>query len=229
MPQDDQTFSFVPPLCPVGESQCQYLAELEHLRQLVTNLEKQVRTDALTNLYNFRFFTEMLPLEMERTRRFGQSMALMLVDIDHFKRFNDQWGHELGNQALVHVAQLINQTVRKLDMACRFGGEEFVIILPSTDLAQAVSVAERLREAIECTPVENGTHPISITASIGVDEFKLQHTDTPEALLKRVDTWLYSAKNEGRNRVAHPEFHTDILSVSSAEKAALFGSWPDES
>lgn len=228
MPQHDKPLSFAPPQCPVGESQCQYLTELEHLRQLVSDLEKQVHTDALTSLHNFRFFNEMLPLEMERTRRFGQSMALMLVDIDHFKRFNDQWGHELGNQALVHVAQLINLTVRKLDMACRFGGEEFVIILPSTDLAQAVGVAQRLREIIEATPVENGIHPIAITASIGVDEFKLQHTDTPEALLKRVDTWLYSAKNTGRNRVAHPDFHTDTLSVSSAEKEALFGLWPDE-
>lgn len=214
-------------LCPVAEASCRYLDELHQLRQEVELLAEQVRTDALTGLHNFRYFTEMLPLEMERTRRSGQSMSLVLLDIDHFKQFNDRWGHELGNQALVHIAKQITLALRKLDLGCRFGGEEFIVILPNTDLQQAVGAAERLREMIANAPLVVGDERILITASLGVDEFKYQQTDSPETLIQRVDTWLYRAKNTGRNRVANPVLQ-DAVAVSRAEKDALFDSWTDE-
>lgn len=215
-------------LCPVGESSCHYLGELLQLRQEVDCLAEQVRTDALTGLFNFRYLNEILPIEMERTRRSGLSMSLILLDIDHFKQFNDQWGHELGNQVLVHVAQQIQLTLRKLDLPCRFGGEEFMVVLPNTELSKAVGVAERLREMIALAPLQNDGQPIPITASLGVDEFKLQHSDTPESLLRRVDAWLYLAKAGGRNRVAHPKLVTGVAAVTPAEKDALFGRGSDE-
>jgi len=213
-------------LCKRSDDTCQFLSEIVELRREVDALTELVRTDALTGLFNFRFFNETLALEMERTRRGTQPLSMILLDIDHFKNFNDQWGHELGNHALIHIASLIKVAVRKLDFPCRFGGEEFVILLPNTDLNQAVSVAERLREMIATTPLENiGQAPIAITASIGVDQFSSRNSETCEAFISRVDSWLYKAKHSGRNRVSYPEVSSDfrVDSVSQEEKNALFG------
>jgi diguanylate cyclase (GGDEF)-like protein len=221
-----------PPSCLQVGAQCPLHQQLMQLQHEVGVLKEQVRTDALTGLYNFRFFSDTLPLEIERARRSFQPLSLIMLDIDHFKRFNDTWGHELGNQALVHISRLINLTVRKLDYACRFGGEEFVILLPNTDLRQAMSVAERLREMIETTPlITEKDSPITITASLGVDEFRSHHSDTPEGFVERVDAWLYSAKHAGRNCVVGPvkEPMEHQTSVSSEEKDALFGAFGDES
>jgi diguanylate cyclase (GGDEF)-like protein len=214
-------------LCAATGAACQYADELVDLREQVKELSQQVFSDALTGLYNYRYFNQMLPLEIERTYRSGQPMALILLDIDHFKQFNDQWGHELGNQALTHVAQMINITVRKLDMACRFGGEEFVVILPNTDLAQAVSVAERLRTMIAATPLEAMGQTTPLTVSLGVDEYRTQLMESPEGFLRRVDNWLYQAKRTGRNRVAAPDLDAYQVAISAAEKDALFDLWSE--
>lgn len=197
------------------------------LRQEVDVLKEQVRTDALTGLYNFRFFSDALPLEMERASRSFQPLSLIVLDIDHFKGFNDKWGHEVGNKALSHVAQLIALTIRKLDFACRFGGEEFVILLPNTDLRQAVNVAERLREIIANTPLAQEQNLITITASLGVDEYRGNHSDSPEGFLERVDAWLYQAKHAGRNCVKGPAVESADVSttVTAEEKDALFGAF----
>ncbi|WP_062067283.1 GGDEF domain-containing protein [Cellvibrio sp. OA-2007] len=211
--------------CPLGDAPCQFLQELQTLRQEVDLLKEQVRTDALTGLYNFRFFSDALPLEMERASRSFQPLSLIVLDIDHFKGFNDRWGHELGNRALAHIAQLIALTIRKLDFACRFGGEEFVILLPNTDLRQAVNVAERLREIIAISPLEHEQESIVITASLGVDEYRGNHSDSPEGFIERVDTWLYQAKHAGRNCVKSPVVEPADVSttVTTEEKDALFG------
>lgn len=194
------------------------------LRNEVNELRHQVQTDALTNLYNFRFFSSILPLEMERARRSAQSMSLIVLDIDNFKKFNDRWGHDVGNEALIHVANLIDLTIRKLDLACRFGGEEFAIILPNTFLHQAINVAERLRNAIASNPFEVGLNTIPLTASLGVDEFKSIDSDSPQEYIGRVDAWLYQAKSAGRNIVKGPLVtFTDIKTyVTADEKEALF-------
>lgn len=216
--------------CQSNAESCLFRGELRRLQEEVNLLKEQVRTDALTGLYNFRFFSDTLPLEMERARRSFQPLSLIILDIDHFKQFNDRWGHELGNHALVHVSQLIAQTIRKLDYACRFGGEEFVIILPNTDLRQAVNVAERLREALAFTPLPNeGAESIPITASLGVDEFRAHHSDTHQGFIERTDAWLYHAKHGGRNKVAHPPLAgtTPSTTVSVEEKDALFGAFGD--
>lgn len=213
--------------CPLGDSPCQFMEELQCLRKEVDLLKEQVRTDALTGLYNFRFFSDALPLEMERARRSFQSLSLIILDIDHFKGLNDRWGHELGNRALSHIAQLIGVAIRKLDLACRFGGEEFVILLPNTDLRQALNVAERLREIIATTPLVNGQEIISMTVSLGVDEFRGSHSDTPEGFVDRVDIWLYQAKHAGRNCVKGPiiEQAEAGTTVTPEEKEALFGAF----
>lgn len=218
-------------LCPVGEQSCEYLNEIVELRKEVDSLTELVRTDALTGLFNFRFFNETLILEMERTRRGTQPLSMILLDIDHFKKFNDQWGHEIGNHALVHIADIIKDAVRKLDFACRFGGEEFVILLPNTDLRQAVNVAERLREMIATTPLAVSEQEfITITASLGVDEFTSRHTESCEAFIHKVDSWLYKSKHNGRNQVAYPDLNVKerVDSVTQEEKNALFGALGNE-
>jgi diguanylate cyclase (GGDEF)-like protein len=218
---------FASPVCPLGENTCSYLTEVVELRRQLQSLAEQARTDALTGLYNYRYLQEILPLEMERTRRSGHPLAVILLDIDHFKRFNDTWGHELGNQALQQVAQQIRLTLRKLDLACRYGGEEFVILLPNTDLRQALGVAERLRENIANNPLQTPGEIIPLSASLGVDEFHMRHGDSPEQLLARVDTWLYQAKKLGRNCVASPTPTVDLAAVTTEEKQALFDIWTD--
>lgn len=218
--------------CPRGDSACRFLSEIAQLRKEVDSLTEMVRTDALTGLFNFRFFTETITLEMERTRRGTQPLSMILLDIDHFKNFNDKWGHELGNQALVHIANLTKLAVRKLDSPCRFGGEEFVILLPNTDLRQAVSVADRLREMIASTPLEVADQKaINMTASLGVDQFLSSNTEGSEAFIQRVDSWLYKSKQGGRNKVTYPDFvsaNTRTESVTQEEKSALFSAVDNE-
>ena len=213
-------------VCPPGDSPCQFSQELKNLREEITLLKEQVRTDALTGLYNYRFFSDTLPVEMERSRRSFQALSLIVLDIDHFKKFNDSWGHEVGNQALVLAARQIAITIRKLDYACRFGGEEFVVLLPNTDLRQARNVAERLREAIQNAQIYNHAESLSITVSLGVDEFRANHSDTPAGFVERVDAWLYEAKRSGRNCVRSPVIDNVVVksTVTLDEKDALFGS-----
>jgi len=212
---------------------CENSALIENLKIEIENLKQQATTDALTGLYNYRFFADSLPREMERAQRSLQPMSLIIIDVDYFKKFNDQWGHEIGNRALIHIANLIMQTIRKLDIACRFGGEEFVVILPNTDLRQSIYVADRIREAIENTALHiDQERSVKITASLGVDEYRANHSDTIDGFIKRVDSWLYQAKNVGRNRVMHPDVTQDSLvksNVTSDEKDALFNAFSDDS
>ena len=218
-------------LCAGDKSNCHFLNEIIELRHEVNLLTEQVRTDALTGLYNFRFFNETIALEMERARRGLQPLAMILLDVDYFKKFNDEWGHDYGNFALIHVANLVKLAVRKLDYACRFGGEEFIILLPNTDLSQAVYVAERLREMIATTPLILNAHSITyLTASFGVDEFSANINDTNEDFIRRVDAWLYHAKHNGRNRISHPDLMARVKkkAVTLEEKDALLDVFNDK-
>lgn len=215
--------------CASGAS-CLYTHLIEELKVEVETLKEQAQTDALTGLYNYRFFADALPREMERAQRSLQPMSMIMVDIDHFKKLNDQWGHEVGNQALIHIAKLIFQTIRKLDLACRFGGEEFVVILPNTDLRQSIYVANRIREVIEMTALQVDAQSINITASLGVDEYRANHSDTTDSFVERVDTWLYQAKHSGRNKVMYPD-QLEIpvaTNVTVDEKDALFNAFSEK-
>lgn len=210
--------------CPVGEAHCVYIDELEELRSHNDKLLELVRTDTLTGIYNYRHFSQALEHEMERSRRSGLPTALILVDLDHFKKVNDTWGHEIGNAALVQTANLMRTAVRKLDIPCRYGGEEFIIILPSTDLLISIQVAERLRKLIVSTPLPIPDGEIHLTASLGVDVFTGEQKDSPEDFFNRVDALLYRAKNEGRNRVCHAvsDLGEAEAQVTREEKDALF-------
>ncbi|SHJ35778.1 diguanylate cyclase (GGDEF) domain-containing protein [Malonomonas rubra DSM 5091] len=209
------------PDCPVGEEDCFVIDELAAIRQELAELSQAVLTDQLTGLANYRHFCVQMEQEMERTQRSGQPTSLIMLDIDFFKKVNDRWGHEVGNQALIHIAGLMQQTVRRLDIPCRYGGEEFAIILPNTPLAAAIPVAERLRAVIEETPLQLEQQSLSLTASLGIGTYLLGEEVSIEELVQRADHYLYQAKQEGRNQVRHAELPKVDL-VSSDEKAALF-------
>ncbi len=219
------------PQCPVGEQQCKFIDELMDLREEVNQLSEQVRTDTLTGLYNYHHLNLVLQQEMERTRRTSQPTSLIMVDLDHFKKVNDTWGHEVGNQALIAAAKVLERTTRQLDVVCRYGGEEFAVILPSTEIVTASQVAERIRQAIEDEPVLVHGQDIGITASLGVDTFFSQLDETQEQFIQRADEHLYQAKQQGRNCVCHgATVHHQPSAVSKEERDVLldiFGS--DES
>jgi diguanylate cyclase (GGDEF)-like protein len=211
--------------CPVNVGDCQWLKELSILRSENSELKLLVTTDTLTGLYNFRYFQDNLSIEMERTLRAGRPTSIIMIDLDFFKSINDKWGHEAGNQALKMAATVFKQAIRLSDVVCRYGGEEFVIILPQTNLRTAVSVAERVRSWLEKTPVEFEGEEFSLTASLGAGVFTAGNNFTVESFVDSVDQYLYQAKEQGRNQVCHADYSTikSETSVSAEEKSALFG------
>jgi len=162
-------------------------------------LLEQVRdladTDALTGLSNRRAFDAMLAREIDRSQRTGQSVSLLLLDIDHFKLLNDTHGHQVGDEVLRELGALLKRRTRQMDMPARYGGEEFVVILPGCDEDIAFDIAERFRQAIAEAPT-----PVPITVSIGVGTCPVDATDAP-GLIKAADSALYASKEAGRNRV----------------------------
>lgn len=206
--------------CSAGDDNCTNLAEVERLREEVKQLAALVRTDELTGLFNYRYFSQALSLEMERTRRSGQPTCLIMCDLDHFKSINDVHGHEVGNLVLCHVSNLIRKTIRRLDIPCRYGGEEFALILPDTTLEQGIRFANRLRLIIENSPVKAGDLVLGIEASLGVDVYESGDQLTEKEFVDKVDGFLYTAKQEGRNRVCHATYDKEE-GVSSDEKEAL--------
>lgn len=216
------------PFCPAGESTCSWLEESIHLRQRVAELDKLVSRDPLTGLHNYRHFSETLSQVLERTRRSGRPSCLIFIDLDFFKRINDTWGHEVGNLALTRTAAILRQQTRMVDVVCRYGGEEFAIILPDTQLRQAVEVAERIRHTIEQSPVVFDGGEFNFTASMGVDVYRANDPVTPQNLIESADRFLYQAKEEGRNRVAHRDFaevetHTSVSREERDALQSLFG------
>ncbi len=211
--------------CPAETVNCSILDELEALRRENDELKQALRTDMLTGLFNYRHLLDALEWEMERTRRSRAPTSLIMLDLDHFKQVNDTWGHEVGNQALTLVSEVMRNTLRKVDIPCRFGGEEFTIILPSTPLPQAVQVAERLRRNIEERNLEVDGTTIQITASFGVEYYRAGMEVSADELIHLTDGYLYQAKQGGRNQVAHPQLPQET-EVSVDEKAALLSPSP---
>ena len=145
---------------------------------------------------------EKLVADIERATRYKRDLSLFILDLDHFKQVNDTFGHQIGDEILVHVSKLMQDFGRKTDYIGRFGGEEFVIVLPETTLSEAIAIADRLRIEIEESPFERdeGSDPIIITASLGVSSFP-QHGTSSDQLMESADKALYVAKKGGRNRV----------------------------
>jgi len=215
-----------PPICPVGETDCGIISEVAELRQNLAELSSLVRTDTLTGIANYRYFLQALEQEIERTQRSGQPTSLIMIDIDFFKKINDQWGHEVGNQALIHLSRLLQQIVRKLDIPCRYGGEEFAVILPDTHLAACLPVAERIRQGIEKSPLTVAGQPLPMTVSLGISTYTDKQKTTMEELVAQADQYLYQAKESGRNCICHAQL-TSVDIVTTEEKQALsqlFGS-----
>ncbi len=159
-------------------------------------------TDALTGLHNRRYMETHLQILTERAKKEDRPLSLLMVDIDFFKNINDAYGHDAGDQILKQFATGISRNIRGIDLACRFGGEEFVVIMPETDMAIASLVAERIRQYTETFSFNVGAaEPVSLTTSIGVASL-FGADDTPQGVLKRADEALYRAKNDGRNRVS---------------------------
>lgn len=200
--------------CPAGDDNCPHHSEVKRLQEEIKQLAALVRTDELTRLFNFRYFNQALSLEMERTRRSGQPTCLIMLDLDHFKSINDAYGHEAGNLVLGHISNLVRKTVRRLDIPCRYGGEEFTIILPDTTLRQGVRFANRLRLIIENSPAKASDALLGIEASFGVDVYKKGDQLTEKEFVDQVDSFLYLAKQEGRNRVCHNTLTDDDESKS---------------
>lgn len=171
--------------------------------QLRNNLEQSLEmavTDPLTGLHNRRYITSRLRQAIDSANNGGAPVSVLIADIDHFKRVNDTWGHDAGDAVLKEFAKRIIDGLRALDLASRYGGEEFVVMMPGAGLAEAAIAAERLRGRIEASAFEiPGSDPINVTVSIGLAQ--LSADEDMQSLLRRADAALYEAKTEGRNRV----------------------------
>jgi two-component system cell cycle response regulator len=176
-----------------------YTDKLKHSLQL--SLEMAI-TDQLTGLFNRRYMSRHLSTLIGNTAKTGKPVSFLIMDIDYFKQVNDTYGHDIGDEVLREFAQRISANVRGIDLACRYGGEEFVVVMPDTDMNFAYMVAERLRQAVADAPFHIGADPgqLPVTISIGVTCSEGAE-DTADSLLKRADKALYRAKRDGRNRV----------------------------
>lgn len=180
--------------------------ELAHsLKQANEKLQRMASVDELTGLYNRRYFDDFFAREFSRCRRYQRPMSCVIIDIDHFKRVNDTYGHLQGDSILRELGDRLQRLLRGSDVAVRYGGEEFVVLLPETTLYSARIAAEKIRRAVASTLFHyKPNEGLPITISLGVAAFDGTHgAESPEELLKRADSHLYVAKETGRNRVCH--------------------------
>ncbi len=173
--------------------------EVSERARIAQLLEETARTDFLTKLLNRRAMSQQLHSEIARAERCEGKFSVVLVDIDHFKNINDQFGHDIGDEVLKALSRAFDRSVREQDTVSRWGGEEFLILLPNTELHDAVEQAERLRALLDSDQLSIPRYPHRVTASFGVSEYRAG--STMEALLKHADVALYEAKAQGRNRV----------------------------
>jgi len=185
---DRQTLESVADICATAIQNAQHV---ERVRQLAY-------IDGLTGIFNRRYFEHRIAEEMERARRFDAGMAVIMVDIDQFKSLNDEFGHLLGDEVLRQVSSIFSQQLRKMDVVCRYGGEEFAILISQTNAEQALRVAEKLRRVVETWQFPGV--PRAVTISVGAAMFP-EHGDSRDALVRAADAGLYAAKQAGRNRI----------------------------
>jgi diguanylate cyclase (GGDEF)-like protein/PAS domain S-box-containing protein len=177
------------------------IQDISEQRALIQELALQARNDSLTGLNNRRYFLERCEEELNRTVRSEKAMSLLMLDIDHFKRVNDTYGHKTGDQVLIRLAEIMRHTLRAIDIIGRYGGEEFVVLLPETDAQAAMEIAERLRLNIaEADFVPEAGMPLKVTVSIGVSSLDAGQTNI-DIMINAADGALYRAKNTGRNMV----------------------------
>ncbi|MCU0242067.1 MAG: GGDEF domain-containing protein, partial [Vicinamibacteria bacterium] len=181
-------------------NQAHMVTENSRLFDRVKNLSVR---DSLTDLFNHRHAMERLATEFSRVGRYREALGVLMADIDHFKSVNDTYGHQAGDHVLREVARVLSSSLRTIDLIGRYGGEEFIIILPNTRQEETLHTGERLRATIERHAVQFGGKPLSITISIGMAAYpSAKHIDSPSALVREADKALYRAKAGGRNCVA---------------------------
>ena len=195
--------------------------EIEERKKAQSELERIITLDPLTGLFNRRHFFELTLNELERSRRYNRPLSVIMLDIDHFKQVNDQFGHLVGDRVIVEVARRIQKALRRIDSACRYGGEEFAVLLPETPILQAEMVASRLWNLVTKQPTVSGELILKITVSVGVATF--QHTEeiTVDTLLDQADQAMYAAKQAGRNRVAVYSEYINGERKAEARKSSL--------
>ena len=178
---------------------------LRRVKEAQQQLLALATIDDLTNLYNRRYFFVRFHQEMERARRYLRPLSCLILDIDHFKAVNDTYGHLAGDQVLQDIAAILMTQCRRSDLAGRYGGEEFIILLPETDAIGALAIAERIREQIEQHQTVDGKgQTIQVTVSIGIAHCaaaELSRLDSPERIIQYADDALLAAKTEGRIRI----------------------------
>jgi two-component system, cell cycle response regulator len=185
-------------LLRTGKTVLKYLEdnlELDYMQHLLS----LAAVDSLTGLFNKRYFDEVFGKEVARAEQALHPLSLIILDIDHFKKINDSFGHPAGDAVLKHVASTVKSQIGPSDTLCRVGGEEFALVLPLTPLLLATEAAELIRAAVEVSVCEVLSSPIPATLSLGVAELSRQ--EVPENLYRRADEQLYRAKHTGRNRV----------------------------
>jgi diguanylate cyclase (GGDEF)-like protein len=174
---------------------------VESARRHAQSIHEQAVTDLLTGLYNRRYLWEHLKGEFSRARRRSTTIAAVMIDIDHFKRVNDSFGHEAGDFVLAEFGALLKRSVRGSDVACRYGGEEFALVLPEISIENVRRKAEALRQAVKSLALDHRGTPLGpISISLGVAVFP-SHAEDADSLFRRADQALYEAKNAGRDRV----------------------------
>lgn len=183
-------------------------AHLNHLRQVKKDLARLALTDSLTGLYNRAFFDAALDSEIARSKRTGKPVSLMMIDLDYFKKINDHYGHQVGDGVLRGVAECIGGVIRKEDVACRYGGEEFIMVFPQTNAPQAHAIASRIHQRVARQLESLPLHPPP-TLSIGISCAVAEAPLTPGEFIEQADCALYVAKRNGRNR-------TEIFSLAAA-------------
>lgn len=178
------------------------IRDLSEKNKLMDELLVAAQKDYLTNLFNRRHFSEVINNEITRSKRFKRGFSLFMIDIDYFKNINDLYGHECGDLALMNISKLMQQNIRETDIACRWGGEEFLILLPETNLEPACYLAEKIRHLIEEFSFSYNSNIIKFTVSIGI--YYLNHNDNLnlDSVVNEVDQCLYTAKSEGRNKIS---------------------------
>lgn len=178
----------------------QLAAANEALKDKNKELEILSVTDSLTGLYNRKHLMESLTKEIGRSKRYERPFALLIVDIDHFKKFNDTYGHLAGDEVLRKMGNVFRESIRGCDYAARYGGEEFVIFMPEIGQDDGVTAAERIRASVAKEKIDANGHPVTVTISVGVASFP-EHGDDAQAIISKADAALYQAKRRGRDRV----------------------------
>jgi diguanylate cyclase (GGDEF)-like protein len=175
---------------------------IRDLRESRAELKKLAITDPMTKLYNRRYFTEISTNLFKVSRREHKELSVIMLDIDKFKRVNDTFGHQVGDSVIILLADILTEQKRKSDIACRYGGEEFVLLLPNADLEGSRKLAEKIRETVQANilPLPSG-ESLQFTVSLGIAQVDLKNEKNLEAALSRADEGLYAAKDSGRNRV----------------------------